>query len=313
MVMQARIRGAGLSLSVTERGERGSPTVVLVHGFPDTSSVWRPVAGRLAAELHVVSYDVRGAGRSDAPTDRAGYALPLLVEDLAAVVDGTSPDAPVHLVAHDWGSIQGWEAVTTRGLADRFASFTSISGPPLDHAALWARRHRTLNPGDLRQMLTQALHSWYIAYFGIPLLPELMTRSPRVATLWAAALHRVEHAQTDGNWPAPTFGVDFSHGVELYRANVFGRMRRPVARRTEVPVQLIVPGHDRYVTPALLDGLEEWTSLMWRRPVDAGHWVIRSNPDGVAAWVREVVSYVEDGVESDALRRHRIRSIPPAA
>ncbi|MGD0747037.1 MAG: alpha/beta fold hydrolase [Acidimicrobiales bacterium] len=313
MVMQARIRGAGLSLSVTERGERGSPTVVLVHGFPDTSSVWRPVAERLAAELHVVSYDVRGAGRSDAPTDRAGYALPLLVEDLAAVVDGTSPDAPVHLVAHDWGSIQGWEAVTTRGLADRFASFTSISGPPLDHAALWARRHRTLNPGDLRQMLTQALHSWYIAYFGIPLLPELMTRSPRVATLWAAALHRVEHAQTDGNWPAPTFGVDFSHGVELYRANVFGRMRRPVARRTEVPVQLIVPGHDRYVTPALLDGLEEWTSLMWRRPVDAGHWVIRSNPDGVAAWVREVVSYVEDGVESDALRRHRIRSIPPAA
>ena len=122
----------------------------------------------------------------------------------------------------------------------------------------------------------------------------------------------MEHTPTDGNWPAPTFGVDFSHGVELYRANVFGRMRRPLAGRTEVPVQLIVPTRDRYVTPALLDGLEEWTLRLWRRPVDAGHWVIRTNPDGVAAWVREVVSFVEDGVESEGLRRHRVPSTRPA-
>ncbi len=155
---------------MNERGERGRPTVVLVHGFPDTSAVWIPLAERLAGEMHVVSYDVRGAGRSDVPASRAGYALPLLVEDLAAVVDQTSPDALVHLVAHDWGSVQGWEAVITRGLADRFASFTSMSGPPLDHAALWARRHCSLNPGVLWQLLNQALHSWYIAYFQLPLL-----------------------------------------------------------------------------------------------------------------------------------------------
>jgi hypothetical protein len=162
-------------------------------------------------------------------------------------------------------------------------------------------------------VLTQALHSWYIACFRVPLLPELMTRSPGVTTMWAAALHRLEHAQTDGDWPAATFGADFSHGIELYRANVFGRFRRPVAGSTDVPVQLIAPARDRYVTPALLDGLEEWTSLMWRRPVDAGHWVIRSNPDGVAVWVREVVAFVEDGVESDGLRRYRMAPTRPAA
>ena len=311
MVIQARVRGAGLSLSVTEHGERGRPTIVLVHGFPDTSAVWGPLADRLASDLHVVSYDVRGAGRSDTPTGRAGYALAVLIEDLAAVVDQTSPDAPVHLVAHDWVSIQGWEAVTSEGLAERFASFTSISGPPLDHAALWLRRHSSLSPHDLRQVLSQALHSWYIAYFRLPLLPELMTRSSRAANLWAAALHRIEHAQTDEHWPAPTFGTDFSHGVELYRANVYGR-RRPVAGHTDVPVQLIVPMRDRYVTPALLDGLEEWTSLMWRRPVDAGHWVIRSNPDGVAVWVREVVAFVEDGVESVGLHSYRMGPTPTA-
>ena len=312
MVNVRRVRGAGLSLFVTEYGERGRPTVVLVHGFPDTSAVWGPVAERLASDLHVVAYDVRGAGRSEAPEGRDGYALPMLVDDLAAVLDRTSPDAPVHLVAHDWGSVQGWEAVTT-GLATRIASFTSISGPPLDHAGLWAREHRSLRPADLRQAIGQALHSWYIAYFHLPRLPELMARNARATNLWSAALQRMEHAPTDRYWPAATFGADFAHGVELYRANVRSRLRHPVARHTDVPVQLLVPLRDRYVRPALLAGLETWTSLMWRRPVDAGHWVIRTNPDDVARWVREVVAYIEDGIEAADLRRWRVGLTRPAA
>jgi pimeloyl-ACP methyl ester carboxylesterase len=303
-----RVEAAGLSLAVSERGERSRATVVLVHGFPDTSAVWNPVAERLATDLHVVTYDVRGAGRSDVPPSRRGYALRLLVEDLAAVLDATSPDAPVHLVGHDWGSIQGWEAVTTKSLTERFASYTSVSGPPLDHAALWARRHLTLRRSDLTLAVRQALHSWYIAYFQLPVLPELVSRRRSALRLWAAALHGIERVPTDADWPAPTFGDDFAHGVELYRANVGRRMRHPQARHTDVPVQLIVPLRDRYVTPALLGGLEAWTSLMWRRPVGGGHWVIRTDPDMVAVSVREVVSFVETGTESEGLRACRASS-----
>src|SRR5580698_3078420 len=130
-----RIRGAGLELSLTERGDASRPTVLLVHGFPDTSAVWTPLARLLASDFHVVTYDVRGAGQSDIPQHRHDYDLSLLVDDMAAVADAVSPDAPVHLVAHDWGSIQGWEAVTSDLLAGRIESFTSISGPPLDHVA----------------------------------------------------------------------------------------------------------------------------------------------------------------------------------
>ena len=171
-VTERRIEGAGLELALTERGDAARPAVVLVHGFPDTSAVWNPVAELLADDFHVVTYDVRGAGRSDVPGRRADYALSNLVDDLAAVIDAVSPDAPVHLVAHDWGSIQAWEAVTTDRLAGRFASYTSISGPPIDHAALWARSHRSLRSGGLRPALRQAVHSWYIAFFHLPVLPE---------------------------------------------------------------------------------------------------------------------------------------------
>lgn len=289
-----RVDGAdGLSLSVTEAGDRERPTVLLLHGFPDTSAVWDPLVALLIDSFHLVTYDVRGAGESDAPATRSGYALPLLAQDLAAVAKATDPDRPVHLVAHDWGSIQGWEAVTTESLANRFASYTSISGPPLDHAGLWARRHRTLRASDVIRSVRQALHSWYIAFFQLPRIPELIMRSGRAARLWAGALHRIEHAPTDRRWPAPTFCADFAHGVELYRANVRSRMLHPEARHTDVPVQLVIPLRDRYVTPALLDGLDDWTSDMQRRPIDAGHWVIRTHPDVIARAIREFVAYID--------------------
>lgn len=293
-----RVAGAGgLSLSVTEAGDPERSTILLVHGFPDTSAVWDPVAERLRTSFRVVRYDVRGAGHSDVPESRSGYALSLLVDDMAAVIDATSPGRPVHLVAHDWGSIQGWEAVTTKALADRFASYTSISGPPIDHAALWARRHRTLRPSDLLLSLRQALRSLYIAYFHLPWLPERLARNSRAARLWSKALHRIEGAYADDAWPAPSFSADFTHGVELYRANVRRRMLHPEARHTDVPVQLLIPLRDRYVTPAMLDGLEEWTSEIWRRPVDAGHWVIRTNPDFVASAVHDIVAHVQTRTE----------------
>ena len=105
-------------------------------------------------------------------------------------------------------------------------------------------------------------------------------------------MHRVEGANsTDDAWPAATFGADFGHGVNLYRANMRSRFRRPTLRHTDTPVQLgIVPAaRDRYVTRALLDGLEAWSTLtVWRREVNAGHWVVRTHPhDDCHGWIRE--------------------------
>ena len=305
--IQRRVRGHGVDLAVTELGDRGAPTVVLIHGFPDTSAVWAPVAQLLATGgFHVVAYDVRGAGDSGVPNTQSGYALPVLVEDLAAVITEVSPDAPVHLVGHDWGSIQGWEAVTSELLAGRIASFTSISGPPLEHAALWARGHRTRRLSDLRLAIRQAAHSWYIAVFHLPLLPELVTAGVRIRHAVSAALHGWGRSSDEPQPQRSTLGEDFAHGLGLYRANVRPKFRRPTTRYTDTPVQLVVPMADRFVTPALLDGLENWSSLVWRRESDAGHWIIRTHPDQIARWVHEVIAFVEEGTEAVELSRSRI-------
>src|SRR3954469_10788864 len=85
-----RIRSGEVTLAVREHSPAGAgrPTVVLVHGYPDQQDTWDTLVRRLALDdWHVVTYDVRGAGESDAPRDRASYCTDRLVDDLVAVLD----------------------------------------------------------------------------------------------------------------------------------------------------------------------------------------------------------------------------------
>jgi pimeloyl-ACP methyl ester carboxylesterase len=291
-------------LAVTEWAGDG-PTILLVHGYPDTSAVWHPVAARLAGRYHVVAYDVRGAGASSAPATTEGYRLRHLVADLAAVADATSPERPVHLVGHDWGSIQGWEAVGGDRMAGRIASFTSLYAPGLDHAAAWAAerwRHPTAH--HVRQLLSQQVRSWYIVAFHLPGAARVWRSA--IGRRWPSALQRVEKVAFDDTYPAPTFASDGAHGVALYRANFWNRLSRPHPRTTDIPVQIIVATKDHYVSPAMSEGVERWATRLWRREVDAGHWLPRTHPELVAGFVAELVDHVEGGPESPRLSRDRV-------
>jgi pimeloyl-ACP methyl ester carboxylesterase len=48
-----------------EAGGRGKPTVVLLHGFPSSSHMFRDLIGRLAGRYHVIAPDYPGFGYSD--------------------------------------------------------------------------------------------------------------------------------------------------------------------------------------------------------------------------------------------------------
>ncbi|WP_344454378.1 alpha/beta fold hydrolase [Actinomadura kijaniata] len=273
------VRGDGVDLAVHEKGEPGHPTVLLVHGYPDTHVVWDGVADLLADRHRVVVYDVRGAGASTRPAGTAAYRLERLAADLRAVADAVSPSAPVHLVGHDWGAIQSWEAVcTTPG---RFATFTSISGPCLDHVAHWTRRGAR-HPGAL---LRQGLRSWYAGFFQTPLLPELSWRTGAAARLLA----RAEGLPGGGHF-GPTLRADAAAGVALYRANMPDRLLRPRDRRTDVPVQLVVPDRDRFVTPPMAGSAGAFAPHLWTRRVPAGHWAPVTHPEPIARLIAEHVA-----------------------
>ncbi|MEU4731561.1 SDR family oxidoreductase [Streptomyces sp. NPDC023588] len=292
---ERRVSTGGVELCVVELGEADRPTVVLVHGYPDSKEVWSEVAERLATRFHVVLYDVRGHGRSTAPQPlRGGFTLEKLTDDFLAVADAVSPDRPVHLVGHDWGSVQGWEFATVGRTEGRIASFTSVSGPCLDHFGHWLKKRRSRpTPRAVAQLLGQGAKSWYIYLLHTPVLPELAWRGP-LGKRWPAILQRAEKIPA-GDYPTASLPSDAAHGAWLYRDNVRARLRRPRPDAyAHVPVQLIIPTEDAFLSERLYDGLERWAPDLLRRSLPAKHWVPRTRPDQLAAWITDFVTTREE-------------------
>ncbi|WP_328763201.1 MULTISPECIES: SDR family oxidoreductase [unclassified Streptomyces] len=292
---ERRVSTGGIELCVVELGEADRPTVVLVHGYPDSKEVWSEVAQRLAARFHVVLYDVRGHGRSSAPVPlRGGFTLEKLTDDFLAVADAVSPDRPVHLVGHDWGSVQGWEFATVARTEGRIASFTSMSGPSLDHFGHWIKKRMARpTPRRAAQLLGQGAKSWYVYLLHTPVLPELAWRGP-LGKRWPGILERVEKVPA-GSYPTASLPSDAAHGAWLYRDNVRPRMRRPRPDAyAHVPVQLITPTGDAFLSEHLYDELELWAPDLVRRTLPAKHWVPRTRPDQLAAWITEFVTAREE-------------------
>ena len=77
-----------VELAVAEGGDSRRPTVVFIHGYPDTKELWDEVLARLGRRYHLVAYDVRGAGASSRPRGPAAYDLARLADDLEAVKIG---------------------------------------------------------------------------------------------------------------------------------------------------------------------------------------------------------------------------------
>jgi NAD(P)-dependent dehydrogenase (short-subunit alcohol dehydrogenase family)/pimeloyl-ACP methyl ester carboxylesterase len=285
------VRTGGVELCVAELGDPSRPTVVLVHGYPDSKEVWSEVAGRLADRFHVVLYDVRGHGRSTAPQPlRGGFTLEKLTDDFLAVADAVSPDRPVHLVGHDWGSVQSWEFVTVERTVGRIASFTSMSGPSLDHFGHWINKRLTRpTPRRVGQLLGQGAKSWYVYLLHTPVLPEMAWRGP-LGKRWPKILERVEKVPS-GDYPTSSLPQDAAHGAWLYRDNIRARLRRPRPDAyAHAPVQLVTPLGDAFLSERLYDELELWAPGAVRHTLPAKHWIPRTRPDQLASWITEFVT-----------------------
>ncbi len=113
--------------------------VLLLHGEPTWSFLWRKTIPPLALRARVVAPDLIGFGRSDKPTDVGWYTYDRHVASVARLVDELGLER-LTLVVHDWGGPIGLRfAVEQPGLVERIVILdTGIVGgkPPSE---LWLR------------------------------------------------------------------------------------------------------------------------------------------------------------------------------
>src|ERR1700730_6516325 len=78
----------------------GGDPVVLLHGYAETSHMWRPLIAELVNTYTVIAPDLRGAGESSTPV--AGYTKAEMAQDIHALV-GKLGYERIRIVGHDIG------------------------------------------------------------------------------------------------------------------------------------------------------------------------------------------------------------------
>ncbi len=298
----------GVRIAVYEEGNREGPTVVLVHGFPDSHVLWDGVVPLLAERFRIIRYDNRGVGLSSVPKPVSAYTMARYADDFAAVTAKLSPGRPVHVLAHDWGSVGIWEYLKRPGAGDRVASFTSVSGPSQDQLVdyIFSGLRRPWRPRRFMRSISQALRFTYMALFSIPVLAPLFLR----LTLSIPALRRnaVDNIPDDQIHHSDNLARDAAHSVKTYPANYFrsfsGRDRD--IQVIDVPVQLVVNTQDKFVRPYGYDETARWVPRLWRRDIKAGHFSPMSHPQVMAAAVHDFADLAEGKQPSRALLRAQI-------
>jgi pimeloyl-ACP methyl ester carboxylesterase len=138
-----------LTFTARAAGPPGGRRVLLLHGFPQTSSSWRAQLRTLGdAGYRAVAPDQRGYSVGARPAAVSDYKLEHLVSDVLALADATEM-ATFDLVGHDWGGMVAWMVAAYH--PDRVRSLSVVSTPhplALRHALLGGDPAQTARSAD---------------------------------------------------------------------------------------------------------------------------------------------------------------------
>lgn len=150
-----------LVFDVIDSGPEDGTPIILLHGFPQRAGSWEGVAKSLHRRgFRTYAPDQRGYSPGARPTGRFDYRASELAADVTALIDEIGQ--PVHIAGHDWGAVVAWAVAAWD--PRRVMSLTAIS---VGHPAAIAR-----------SLHTQAIRSWYMAAFQLPVVPEALLSGP---------------------------------------------------------------------------------------------------------------------------------------
>jgi pimeloyl-ACP methyl ester carboxylesterase len=270
----------GVRLHYVTQGD--GPLMLFLHGFPEFWYSWRQQIPAFADRFKVVAPDLRGYNESDKPEDVSAYRMTELVNDVKGIIE-TLGNGRCVLVGHDWGGAIAWS--TAYAHPDLIEKLIILNLP---HPAKFASG--LLTPQQL-------LRSWYIFFFQVPFLPELLIQLNDYQALEAGfkgmAVRKDTFSQTDIDAYKAAFAKPgaLTAAINYYRNLLnqgFLAQSWPVLN---VPTLMIWGEEDTALGKELTYGTEQYVRDFRIRYIpNCSHWVQQEQPQLVNQYIQEFLS-----------------------
>lgn len=269
----------GRQVFYREAGDPSLPTLILLHGFPTSSFMFRGLIPLLADRFHVIAPDYIGFGQSEAPSvEDFDYSFDNLTDHVAGLIEQLGLTSYI-LYMQDFGGPVGFrlfarkpEAVTGFVIQNTNAYMAGVGEMPAQiFLPLWEKRDAASEAGA-RAFLA----------------PETTRFQYQVGAKNVEAISPDNWAHDQALLDRPGHDAAHLNLLENYKTNVAAYDSWHEAFRQHQPKTLIVWGkNDPFFVPA---GAEAFLAdlpqakLVW---LDSGHFVLDENAAAVAAEIRD--------------------------
>ncbi|WP_299275154.1 alpha/beta hydrolase [uncultured Psychroserpens sp.] len=248
-------------------GNKDNELVILLHGFPETSYMWKQLMSSFSEKgFYCVAPNLRGYSKNACPKGKKHYSLDQLSKDVLNISRYLNT-SKFHLVGHDWGAAIGWKLV--HDYQDNILSWTGISVPHLQAFG----KAIVVDPEQIKM-------SQYIKNFQLPFLPEIQIRKHDFKVFKKLWKHS-KSDEIDDYLSVFRNPKQLTAALNYYRGNY--KLLKTAAKKQilgdiEVPTLFIWGNKDLAIGSFSVDESHQYMRSDYEFiELDAGHWLIQTN------------------------------------
>jgi pimeloyl-ACP methyl ester carboxylesterase len=268
---EAKVEVNGIGINYV-RGGHG-PTLLLIHGYPESWYEWDDILPALAAHYTVVAPDLPGAGLSDAPANQADYTKKAMAADVYALMVKLGLSRSVRIVGHDIGTMVAYSYAAAHPTD---VTKLVVSEAPIPDPSIYTLPALTKNGPGL----------WWFGLFNDPgtLAHDLMKGKEKVwVTESIPVLEVVKNSIT------PCDLAVFTHDLELpghLQATIDWFSTFPqdirndaVYQKTKLPMPVLALGGSASLGSTVPKQVRHYATHVTGKVIpDTGHWLYEERP-----------------------------------
>lgn len=255
--------------------------MLFLHGFPEFWFSWKEQLKEFSKDYFVVAPDMRGYGESEKLDGVKNYRGKLIAEDIREFIESFNKEKVI-LVAHDWGGVIAWRVAMS--YPEKLEKLIILNAP-----------HPLAFRDVLKTKWKQFFMSWYMFFFNLPILPELIILSNDLSTLNQVykskegknlfSLEELEAYKYIYSKPnALTCPLNY------YRANLrsIGYSKQIQSTQVKVPTLIIWALNDTALSEELAPASAKYCeNVTIRNIANCSHWVQHEQPQLVNQYIRD--------------------------